>query len=498
MSFKESIFIIADSNANDRQAFKHILQAAGANKITFVSDDRAALRELEATRVDQIVFVIYDMDTPKLNTVEFAKKVRSNWNSPNRFAIIIGISRDVDIDLVHQARDAGIHGFLIKPVSGAKAMGRINQIIRELRPYVETKTFFGPDRRRPSPVDHQGEDFRRDQKPLLEAPWKAALLRAEKKAAVKPVNKPSPPPQEDTPAETIEDTPLPRPPRLRRPPPSLPPSANKPAEAMEWTDMAAKAPPPPQPVAEEPGPTPEEPEISPADVAAATQALEDEAKSLLGNEQPAPPPPMPTVAPPPPPKPSASPWAGLERPDLAPPPEVAPPTDPMAAAQSTVVYDSGPPVQNVQFADGFAPPSAGPSTKGPTRGGEPTADDEEPLDDSGSFEPTDSEQWHDDQPANPAAPPHSAPGPSGSVGGGAPSGSPGPQNGDFSQEPGAGGENIAHEAPISQKDLLNALLNGDSKGQNQQTEAEHRDPGKRPTISQQDLLATLTKRSTAP
>jgi DNA-binding response OmpR family regulator len=47
-----------------------------------------------------------------------------------------------------EARDAGVHEYLAKPISARSLYSRINKIIAEPREFVQTKTFFGPDRRR--------------------------------------------------------------------------------------------------------------------------------------------------------------------------------------------------------------------------------------------------------------------------------------------------------------------------------------------------------------
>jgi DNA-binding response OmpR family regulator len=49
---------------------------------------------------------------------------------------------------VLMARDAGVNEFLTKPVSAKALHDRIVSVVMRPRPFVNTKTFFGPDRRR--------------------------------------------------------------------------------------------------------------------------------------------------------------------------------------------------------------------------------------------------------------------------------------------------------------------------------------------------------------
>ena len=52
------------------------------------------------------------------------------------------------IDHVRQARDAGINEFIAKPVSVKTMMTRLVAVIEHPRPFVRTKSYFGPCRRR--------------------------------------------------------------------------------------------------------------------------------------------------------------------------------------------------------------------------------------------------------------------------------------------------------------------------------------------------------------
>jgi hypothetical protein len=46
------------------------------------------------------------------------------------------------------ARDAGVTEFLAKPISAKGLYQRILNVVASPRPFIKTKTYFGPDRRR--------------------------------------------------------------------------------------------------------------------------------------------------------------------------------------------------------------------------------------------------------------------------------------------------------------------------------------------------------------
>ena len=49
---------------------------------------------------------------------------------------------------VREARDAGVNDFLVKPVSADSIYRRIVSLVDDNRPFIRTRTFHGPDRRR--------------------------------------------------------------------------------------------------------------------------------------------------------------------------------------------------------------------------------------------------------------------------------------------------------------------------------------------------------------
>ena len=61
---------------------------------------------------------------------------------------------------MRQARDAGVNEFLAKPVSVKAVMSRLVSVIEHPRPYVRTKAYFGPCRRRRGKEEYRGPERR--------------------------------------------------------------------------------------------------------------------------------------------------------------------------------------------------------------------------------------------------------------------------------------------------------------------------------------------------
>lgn len=100
--------------------------------------------------------VLTDWLMEPFDGLELVKKIRNDPSSPNRFVPVIlmtGFSHRIRVE---QARDIGVTEFLVKPFRAKDMYARIEMLIEKPRRFVETQTFFGPDRRRRKSDDYQG------------------------------------------------------------------------------------------------------------------------------------------------------------------------------------------------------------------------------------------------------------------------------------------------------------------------------------------------------
>jgi DNA-binding response OmpR family regulator len=103
--------------------------------------------------------IITDYHMQPLDGLDFVRLVRTGSDSPNPFVPIIMLSGHTEMKKIMEARDAGAHEYLAKPISARSLYARINSIISRPREFIKTKTFFGPDRRRRA-VSFNGSDRR--------------------------------------------------------------------------------------------------------------------------------------------------------------------------------------------------------------------------------------------------------------------------------------------------------------------------------------------------
>ena len=149
--------LVVDDNQHMRKLVVTILQAFGAIQIFEAADGEHAWAILRDANPDVILL---DWQMEGMNGLEFARMVRTSENSPNPFLPIIMLTGHTHIDHVRQARDSGVNEFLAKPVSVKAILSRLISVIEHPRPFVRTKSYFGPCRRRRGNDEYRGPERR--------------------------------------------------------------------------------------------------------------------------------------------------------------------------------------------------------------------------------------------------------------------------------------------------------------------------------------------------
>lgn len=151
-------FLVVDDDANMRHLVFTILSSLGVKETaTAESADRAfgLLFDFEAD------IIICDLRMTPRDGIDFTRMVRTQDDSPNCYVPIIMLTGHSEMSAVVQAREAGVHEFLAKPVSAKKLYGKIRSIIENPRAFIRTEDYFGPDRRRRQDPKYDGPERRK-------------------------------------------------------------------------------------------------------------------------------------------------------------------------------------------------------------------------------------------------------------------------------------------------------------------------------------------------
>ena len=153
-------FLIVDDNRHMRALVKTILHSLGSRLVAEAGDGADAFKELRLFPAD---IIICDWNMSPLDGLDFVRLVRTAKDSPNPLVPIVMLTGHTEMARVIEARDAGVHEFLAKPISAKGLYFKIRSIVDSQRPFLRTSSFFGPDRRRNKTV-FKGKE-RRKSKP---------------------------------------------------------------------------------------------------------------------------------------------------------------------------------------------------------------------------------------------------------------------------------------------------------------------------------------------
>jgi len=145
IDFRELRVLVIDDSRHMRLIVKSILLALGCKNIREAGDGAVAFKEMQSFPCD---LIIVDWYMEPLDGLDFVRLVRTAKDSRNPFIPITMPSAFTEYWRVAEARDAGVNEFLAKPVSVELLGNRIECLINNPRPFIRTKNFFGPCRRR--------------------------------------------------------------------------------------------------------------------------------------------------------------------------------------------------------------------------------------------------------------------------------------------------------------------------------------------------------------
>lgn len=151
VNLSEIGFLVADPSDLYRELFRRLLYGFGARTVLEASDGQTVARLLKDRDIDFLICAAdllgSGSDLRAGSGIEFVRAIRLDKHHPRRsipMMITMGMARRVS---VAQARDSGANFVLTKPVAPVVLYDRINWIARSPRPFWESVTYYGPDRR---------------------------------------------------------------------------------------------------------------------------------------------------------------------------------------------------------------------------------------------------------------------------------------------------------------------------------------------------------------
>lgn len=160
IDFSRLRFLVVDDNAHMRRIVRTILHGLGTREVHEAEDGAMGLDAFTQHLPD---ILITDWEMPIFDGLELTQMIRQPGANPNPYVPIIMLTAHSQKKRVIAARDAGITEFLTKPISTNALYQRVFSIVANPRPFVRTKSYFGPDRRRTANRSYAGPERRKGQ-----------------------------------------------------------------------------------------------------------------------------------------------------------------------------------------------------------------------------------------------------------------------------------------------------------------------------------------------
>lgn len=136
--------LIVDSNPLHRTLVCDALYSKGIWNLWEANDVAEAEKILTEKPVD---LIIIDNDMTGENGIDFTRRLRQGEASGNRCMPIIMVTSDGGENIIHAARDAGVHEYILKPFDNTALIKRVQLTFKIPRDFIISPGYVGPDRR---------------------------------------------------------------------------------------------------------------------------------------------------------------------------------------------------------------------------------------------------------------------------------------------------------------------------------------------------------------
>lgn len=158
IAFDRMSFLVVDDNSHMRRLVRSLLHGFGSRQVYEAEDGAAGLEAVETYGPD---ILITDWAMPIFDGLELVQMIRNPDACKHAYIPIIMLTGHAERQRVIQARDMGVTEFLCKPISAKALYDRIYSVVMSPRPFIRTKTYFGPDRRRYRNPNYTGVERRK-------------------------------------------------------------------------------------------------------------------------------------------------------------------------------------------------------------------------------------------------------------------------------------------------------------------------------------------------
>jgi DNA-binding response OmpR family regulator len=186
LDLSKTVVMLLQNNTTEVDILGQVFQGFGVKATRKCTTAEQAEEMVRATEFDLLVI---DAEMPGGKGFNFVQKLRRMQDCPNRLAPVILVSGHTPHKSVLRARDCGANIVVTKPITPKVLFDRIVWLVKDVRQFVESDGYVGPDRRHKAYGPPPGTKGRRkdDLNPtVLGAPAGPDLMQDEIDALLKP------------------------------------------------------------------------------------------------------------------------------------------------------------------------------------------------------------------------------------------------------------------------------------------------------------------------
>jgi two-component system chemotaxis response regulator CheY len=144
INLHDLLILIADPNSYTRRIIQGMLRGFGANKLMEVGSTSTLLQALIEQKIDALIL---DVGLVPPGGLTLTRAIRRKKENQNRTMPILIMTSDLREATIKHARDAGVNMVIAKPMSPKDLYDRLAWIAFSPRKFVDSESYFGPDRR---------------------------------------------------------------------------------------------------------------------------------------------------------------------------------------------------------------------------------------------------------------------------------------------------------------------------------------------------------------
>lgn len=144
INLRDLVILVADPSSYMSMLIHSMLRGFGSNKVLEARSSTSVLQVLTNQKID---ILICNSRLPPHGGLPLTRAIRRKQDNANRTIPILVMTSDGRETSVKLARDAGANMVIAKPMSPGSLYDRLAWIAFNPRQFVDTPTYFGPDRK---------------------------------------------------------------------------------------------------------------------------------------------------------------------------------------------------------------------------------------------------------------------------------------------------------------------------------------------------------------